>query len=171
MGCGQAQSLTGPLPSNRLVADHGFRRVILVTSDYHVPRAHFALRAVLPPEVEISVFPVRSDWKDRAALPRTLKHFFVEGWKYWGYRFFLWTAVAIAATVLGGFWFTYFGPIIAGERERDALAVHLHGWSFFAWYALLVVQSALSLLAPGHAPGCSGVRSASHRRACNAGPG
>jgi len=58
-------------------------------------------------------------------------------------RFFLLTAVAIAATVLGGFWFTYFGPIIAGAREPDALAVHLHGWSFFAWYALLVGQAAL----------------------------
>ncbi len=74
-----------------VVADRKFRRVILVTSDYHVPRAHFALRAVLPPEVELSVIPVRSEWKDRTAFPRTARHFFVEGWKYWGYRLLLWT--------------------------------------------------------------------------------
>lgn len=58
-------------------------------------------------------------------------------------RFFLLTAAAIGATVLAGVWFTYFGPIIAGAREPDALAVHLHGWSLFAWYALLVGQAAL----------------------------
>jgi hypothetical protein len=58
-------------------------------------------------------------------------------------NFFLWTAVAIAATVYTGFWFTYFGPMFAGSRARDAAVVHLHGWTFFAWYALLVLQSAL----------------------------
>ncbi len=58
-------------------------------------------------------------------------------------RFFLWTTVAITATVFTGFWFTYFGPIITGSREPDAAAVHVHGWTFFAWYLLLVVQSAL----------------------------
>lgn len=58
-------------------------------------------------------------------------------------RFFLWTAVAIGATVLAGFWFTYFGPMLSGERAPDSPAVHLHGWSFFAWYALLVTQAAL----------------------------
>lgn len=74
-----------------VVGERNFRKVIMVTSDYHVPRAHFALRAVLPPEVEIFVISVRSDWRDRSALPKTLRHFFVEGWKYWGYRLFLWT--------------------------------------------------------------------------------
>lgn len=58
-------------------------------------------------------------------------------------NFFLWTAVAIAATVFAGFWFTYFGPMIAGNRAPDTPAVHVHGWTFFAWYVLLVVQSAL----------------------------
>ncbi len=57
--------------------------------------------------------------------------------------FFLWTAVAIAATVFAGFWFTYFGPILSGDRAPNVRAVHLHGWTFFAWYALLVLQSAL----------------------------
>jgi hypothetical protein len=58
-------------------------------------------------------------------------------------NFFLWSAAAIAATVFAGFWFTYFGPMFAGNRSPDAPAVHLHGWTFFAWYLLLVVQSAL----------------------------
>jgi hypothetical protein len=57
--------------------------------------------------------------------------------------FFLWTAAAIGATVLAGFWFTYFGPMFAGTRPSNTAAVHVHGWSFFAWYTLLVVQSAL----------------------------
>jgi hypothetical protein len=32
---------------------------------------------------------VRSEWKERGAFLRTLRLFFVEGWKYWGYRIFL----------------------------------------------------------------------------------
>jgi hypothetical protein len=57
--------------------------------------------------------------------------------------FFLWTAAAIGATVFTGFWLTYFGPLFAGNREPDPAIVHVHGWTFFAWYVLLVVQSAL----------------------------
>ncbi len=58
--------------------------------------------------------------------------------------FFLWIVLAITATVFAGFWFTYFGPILAGNRAPDAAVVHLHGWTFFAWYVLLVVQSSLA---------------------------
>ncbi len=58
--------------------------------------------------------------------------------------FFLWTTVAIWATVFTGFWFTYFGPMMAGNRAHDVAAVHLHGWTFFAWYILLPVQAALA---------------------------
>lgn len=82
-------TLENAFSAKGLVAERGFRKVILVTSDYHMPRAHLALRSVLPATVSIEVIPVRSEWKDRAALPRTLRLFFVEGWKYWGYRFFL----------------------------------------------------------------------------------
>lgn len=57
--------------------------------------------------------------------------------------FFLWLALAITATVFTGFWFTYFGPMFAGTREPSAWSVHLHGWSFYFWYVLLVVQAAL----------------------------
>ena len=58
-------------------------------------------------------------------------------------KFFLWNAVAITATVFTGFWFTYFGPMFAGSHESVVPAVHLHGWTFFAWYGLLVTQAAL----------------------------
>jgi uncharacterized SAM-binding protein YcdF (DUF218 family) len=82
-------TLENAYSAKSLVADHGFRNVILVTSDYHMPRAHLALRTVLPPAVSIGVIPVRSEWKGQAAFFRTLRHFFDEGWKYWGYRIFL----------------------------------------------------------------------------------
>lgn len=82
-------TLENAFSAKGLVAERGFRKVILVTSDYHMPRAHLALRTVLPAPVSIEVIPVRSEWKDRAAFPRTLRLFFVEGWKYWGYRVFL----------------------------------------------------------------------------------
>jgi uncharacterized SAM-binding protein YcdF (DUF218 family) len=82
-------TLENAFSAKGLVAERGFRKVILVTSDYHMPRAHLALRTVLPASVSIEVIPVRSEWKDRAAFPRTLRLFFLEGWKYWGYRVFL----------------------------------------------------------------------------------
>ena len=59
-------------------------------------------------------------------------------------HFFLAIAVAITAAVLTGFWFTYFGPMFAGNRAPNAVVVHLHGWTFFAWYVLLVLQSWLA---------------------------
>jgi hypothetical protein len=57
--------------------------------------------------------------------------------------FFLGTTLAIAAVVFTGFWFTYFGPMFTGNRRPSSSVVHLHGWSFFAWYILVVVQVAL----------------------------
>jgi hypothetical protein len=52
-------------------------------------------------------------------------------------------ALAISATVFLGFWFTYFGPIAAGAYPERSPLVHLHGWSFFAWYLLLPLQAGL----------------------------
>lgn len=85
-------TLENAFSAKGVVSDRNFRNAILVTSDYHMPRAHFALRRLLPPEVEIHAIPVRSDWKDRNAFPRSLRLFFIEGWKYWVYRAFLSTA-------------------------------------------------------------------------------
>jgi uncharacterized SAM-binding protein YcdF (DUF218 family) len=82
-------TLENAFSAKGVVADGQFRKVILVTSDYHIPRAHLAFRRVLPAPVSIEVIPVRSEWKERGAFLRTLRLFFVEGWKYWGYRIFL----------------------------------------------------------------------------------
>jgi uncharacterized SAM-binding protein YcdF (DUF218 family) len=68
---------------------HGFARVILVTSRYHLARAHLALRASLPAGVSISVIPVGSEWKGKSGRWRAARLYFIEGWKYWGYRLFL----------------------------------------------------------------------------------
>ncbi len=56
---------------------------------------------------------------------------------------YLWTALALSATAYLGFWFTYFGPNLRGTYPTAAPAVHLHGWSFFAWYLLLPLQAGL----------------------------
>jgi uncharacterized SAM-binding protein YcdF (DUF218 family) len=82
-------TLENAYSAKSVIAERGFRKVILVTSDYHVPRAYLSFRAILPKALAIEVIPVRTEWKDRAAFPRTLRLFFVEGWKYWWYRIFL----------------------------------------------------------------------------------
>lgn len=56
---------------------------------------------------------------------------------------YLRTALALSATAYLGFWFTYFGPNLRGTYAAVAPAVHLHGWSFFAWYLLLPLQAGL----------------------------
>jgi len=77
------------ISAKSFVMMNGYRSVILVTSDYHVPRALRAFLTVLPPDVTVSVLPVRSAGRWGAATPRTLRLFLVEGWKYWWYRVFL----------------------------------------------------------------------------------
>lgn len=57
--------------------------------------------------------------------------------------FHLGIAVAMAAAAYLGFWFTYFGPHVRGTYPEAAPAVHVHGWSFFAWYLLFPLQAAL----------------------------
>lgn len=57
--------------------------------------------------------------------------------------YYLRTALALSATAYLGFWFTYFGPNLGGTYSAAAPAVHLHGWSFFAWYLLLPLQAGL----------------------------
>ena len=43
----------------------------------------------------------------------------------------------VRAGVYLGFSFTYFGPRLRGTYPPTPAAVHVHGWSFFAWYLLL----------------------------------
>ena len=82
-------TLENAFSAKSAVVSRGYREVILVTSDYHVPRAYLALRKVLPPGVSISVIPVVSNWRGKGAWRRLPRLFLVEGWKYWGYLFFL----------------------------------------------------------------------------------
>ncbi len=44
---------------------HHYRRIILVTDDYHMPRSRLELSLAMP-EVEIHPFPVRTRWTDPA---------------------------------------------------------------------------------------------------------
>ncbi len=49
----------------------------------------------------------------------------------------------ISATAYLGFSLTYFGPVLTGAYPDVSPAVHVHGWSFFLWYALLPAQAGL----------------------------
>lgn len=50
-------------------------------------------------------------------------------------------ALGMSAVTFGGFWFTYFGRLLGGDYPDVSTTVHLHGWSFFAWYLLLPAQA------------------------------
>jgi len=70
------------------VGEGKYSSAILVTSDYHVPRALLAFRKVLPPGVSLHVIRVRGE--GGAGAPwRWVRRHYVEGWKYWGYRILL----------------------------------------------------------------------------------
>jgi hypothetical protein len=56
---------------------------------------------------------------------------------------FLILTLAMSAAVFTGFGFTYFGPVLSGTYQKVSPLVHLHGWSFFAWYLLLPFQAGL----------------------------
>jgi len=82
-------TLENAVSAKSAVVSRMYRKVILVTSDYHVPRAHLTLRRILPPTVSISVIPVTSAWGRKGAWHRLPRIFLLEGWKYWGYRLLL----------------------------------------------------------------------------------
>jgi uncharacterized SAM-binding protein YcdF (DUF218 family) len=70
------------------VGEGKYSSVILVTSDYHIPRAYLAFRKVLPPDVSLSAIRVRPEGGEGASW-RWVRRHFIEGWKYWGYRILL----------------------------------------------------------------------------------
>jgi len=82
-------TLENAFSAKSAVVSRGYREVIIVTSDYHVPRAYLAMRKILPLDVSISVAPVVSNWRRKGAWRRLPRLFLVEGWKYWGYLLFL----------------------------------------------------------------------------------
>jgi uncharacterized SAM-binding protein YcdF (DUF218 family) len=70
------------------VGEGKYSSVILVTSDYHVPRAALVFRKVLPQGVSLSAIRVRPEGGPGASWRWARRHF-IEGWKYWGYRILL----------------------------------------------------------------------------------
>lgn len=56
---------------------------------------------------------------------------------------YIWIAAAMNVTMVTGFWFTYFDPLLRGVYPPASPLLHVHGWSFFAWYPLLIVQASL----------------------------
>ncbi len=75
--------------ANAVVRNRRWGSVVLVTSDYHMARAALTFRSILPASVALSVLPVRTEWKGIGGFLRTALLFYVEGWKYWGYRIIL----------------------------------------------------------------------------------
>ncbi len=57
--------------------------------------------------------------------------------------FYLVVTSAMTCTMILGFSFTYFGPMMRGGYPDVSPMVHVHGWTFFAWYLLLPLQAAL----------------------------
>jgi hypothetical protein len=56
---------------------------------------------------------------------------------------YFWLCLATSAVTFTGFWFSYFGPMLAGNYQQVSATVHLHGWTFFLWYLLLPLQAGL----------------------------
>jgi uncharacterized SAM-binding protein YcdF (DUF218 family) len=81
-------TIENAISAKAILSERRYAKVILLTSDYHMPRAYYAMRRVLPPAVSIRTISIRTDWSEKSAIPRHLRLFFVEGWKYWGYRLF-----------------------------------------------------------------------------------
>lgn len=58
-------------------------------------------------------------------------------------RFFFWAAIACLLMAFGGFTPTYFAPIASGTLREVSFAVHIHGFLFFGWTILFVLQVSL----------------------------
>ena len=81
-------TLENAFSAKSAVGEEKYSSVILVTSDYHIPRAVLAFRKVLPKDVSLSAIRVRPEGGAGASWRWARRHF-IEGWKYWGYRILL----------------------------------------------------------------------------------
>jgi uncharacterized SAM-binding protein YcdF (DUF218 family) len=81
-------TLENAFSAKTAVGEGRYSSVILVTSDYHIPRANLAFRKVLPPEVSLSAIRVGPEAGPGATWRWARRHF-LEGWKFWGYRILL----------------------------------------------------------------------------------
>jgi hypothetical protein len=60
-----------------------------------------------------------------------------------GHQFYLVLTVFLIATVVTGFWPSYFSMLLSGGAARP-MVMHAHGAIFTGWMALLLVQVALA---------------------------
>jgi uncharacterized SAM-binding protein YcdF (DUF218 family) len=63
LGRGAEDTLGNAAETAAWARERNYRRLILVTDDYHMPRSHAELSLALP-EVEIVPYPVRTRWTD-----------------------------------------------------------------------------------------------------------
>ncbi|MCL1926089.1 MAG: YdcF family protein [Syntrophorhabdaceae bacterium] len=82
-------TLENAFSAKALVEERKYSSIILVTSDYHIPRAYHTFKKVLSSGVDISVIRVNTENGKLDAAWRWARRHFVEGWKYWGYRILL----------------------------------------------------------------------------------
>ena len=82
-------TLENAFSAKALVEDRKYSSVVLVTSDYHISRAYYVFRRVLPNGVDISVIRVGAESSKPGVVWRWMRRHFMEGWKYWGYRILL----------------------------------------------------------------------------------
>jgi len=81
-------TLENAFAAKYVVGEGKYSSVILVTSDYHIPRAVLVFRKVLPKDVSLSAIRVRPEGGPGASWRWARRHF-LEGWKFWGYRILL----------------------------------------------------------------------------------
>ena len=81
-------TLENAFAAKSAVGERKYSSVILVTSDYHIPRAVLVFRKVLPGDVSLSTIRVRPEGGAGTSWRWARRHF-IEGWKYWGYRILL----------------------------------------------------------------------------------
>ena len=81
-------TLENAFSAKTAVEEGKYSTVILVTSDYHIPRAYLAFLNVLPKDVSLSAIRVGPETGSGASW-RWVRRHFLEGWKFWGYRILL----------------------------------------------------------------------------------
>lgn len=57
--------------------------------------------------------------------------------------FFFWMTVVMAGTIFVGFGLSYFFPLATGALPELHAIVHVHGFFYFSWMALLVIRTRL----------------------------